>query len=140
MGATDETLDLFTRSMERCLLAPSFLDRFYARFLLSSDVAARRFENVDLKRQAAVLRASLYHVMRAARGASDGMQHLEEIAAKHSKRGLDIRPAEYKHWLECLIAVARETDPTFDAPTEAAWRLHIGNAIGVMLARYEQAG
>lgn len=137
MVSRAESLDVFTHSMERCTRAPLFVERFYARFLLSSDEIAARFTGVDLKRQAGVLRASLYHVMRAAQGSPDGVLHLEEIAATHSKRGYDIAPKDYDHWLECLIAVAGETDPTFDATTEAAWRLHLGRAIAVMINRYD---
>ena len=44
--------------MERCITALSFIDRFYARFLLSNAEVTARFQNVDLKRQAGVLRAS----------------------------------------------------------------------------------
>ena len=136
MNRPNASLELFTRSMERCLSAPFFLDRFYARFLRSSDAIAAKFDGVDLQRQTAVLRASLYHVTRAAWGAHDGTQHLDEIAASHSKHGLDIHPGHYAHWLECLIATARETDSRFDDPTEASWRLHVGRAIDVMIARY----
>lgn len=132
-----DTLELFTRSMERCIASPLFLERFYARFLGSSPEIAKRFAAVDLKRQSAMVRASLYHILRAAQGSSDGLIHLEEIADSHSQRGHGIQPAHYELWLDSLIEAARETDPSLDAITEAAWRFHLGNAIAVMVARYE---
>ena len=131
-------VDIFVKSMERCVQQPLFLRRFYARFLLSSDEIGAKFANIDMKRQEGVLRASVYHILRAAQGAEDGRAHLNDIAESHSKRGLDIRPEHYQHWLECMIAVAREVEPTFDAVTEAAWRHHLGRAIDVMISRYDK--
>lgn len=119
--------------MERALARPAFLDRFYVRFLGSSPEIAAKFAHVDLKRQTAMLRASLYHVLRAAQGMDDGRRHLAEISETHSRRGYDIRADHYQIWLDCLIEAARETDPSLDATTEAAWRLHLGRAIDVMI-------
>lgn len=131
-----DTLELFTRSMERCIATPAFLERFYTHFLGSNPEIAKRFERVDLKRQTSMVRASLYHILRAAQGSSDGLIHLEEIADSHSQRGHDIQPAHYALWLDSLIEAAKETGPGLDAMTEAAWRFHLGNAIEVMVARY----
>jgi hemoglobin-like flavoprotein len=131
-----DSLELFTRSMERCIAAPLFLERFYGHFLGSSPEIAKRFAAVDLKRQTSMVRASLYHILRAAQGSSDGLIHLDEIADSHSQRGHDIQPAHYALWLDSLIEAAKETGPGLDAMTEAAWRFHLGNAIEVMVARY----
>jgi hemoglobin-like flavoprotein len=120
--------------MEKALTRPTFLERFYAKFLGASPEIAAKFAHVDLKRQTAMLRASLYHVLRAAQGMDDGHRHLAEISDTHSRRGYDIRPEHYQVWLDCLIDAAREADPSLDATTEAAWRLHLGHAIGVMVA------
>ena len=112
----------FRDSLERCLGQPTFTQRFYARFLLASDEVADRFAQVDLKRQASVLRSSLYLVLRASMGHEDGRDHLEDVAVKHGRMGLDIPSHLYDHWLECLIAAARECDPQFHAGYEASWR------------------
>lgn len=108
--------------MERCFADPSFLDRFYARFLLSNDEVARLFADVDMKKQSSVLKVSLYLVMRAARGLEDGLEHLARIADTHGKLGLDIGPHLYDHWLDTLIVVVSETDPDFEESLEATWR------------------
>ena len=135
MDVAADSRSEFVRSMERCIARPAFLERFYARFLASSPEVAAKFARVDMKRQASVLRASLYHVVRAAQGMDDGRRHLEEIAESHSQRGHDIRPEHYEAWLDCLVSAARDVEPSFDATTEAAWRLHLGEAIGAMVAK-----
>ncbi len=116
------SLTPFQSSLERCLADMTFTQRFYARFVLSSDEVAARFAHVDLKRQANVLRVSLYLVLRAALGQRDGIEHLEEVGRTHSRHGYDIPPHLYAHWLDCLIAAARETDPHFDDGLETHWR------------------
>ncbi|MEZ4337307.1 MAG: globin [Sandaracinaceae bacterium] len=106
---TPQELDRFTRSLERCLADPSFTSHFYARFLLSSEDIARRFDGIDLKRQATVLKSSLYLVMRAAHGLEDGLDHLARIAESHSANHLGVEPHHYRLWLDALLAVMRET-------------------------------
>jgi len=132
-----ESLAAFQSSLERCLADLTFTQRFYARFVLSSDEVAARFAHVDLKRQANVLRVSLYLVLRAAMGHGDGLEHLEEVARTHSKRGYDIPPHLYDHWLECLIAAARETDPRFDAEHEGHWRNCLVPCVELLARRHQ---
>jgi truncated hemoglobin YjbI len=117
-----DSLPIFQDSLERCLADATFTQRFYARFVRSSDEVADRFKHVDLKRQANVLRSSLYLVLRGAMGHSDGLDHLDDVARTHGKKGLDIPRHLYMHWLDCLLAAARETDPAFGAEHESHWR------------------
>lgn len=130
-------LEMFRDSLERCLADPTFTQRFYARFLLSHDEVERKFAHVDLKRQGKVLRASLYMVLRAALGHADGVEHLEELARTHSKLRHDVGPHLYEHWLDCLIAAARETDTSFGEGLADAWRAGLRPAIDIMTRRYE---
>ena len=129
-------LDRFERSLHRCTSDETFLDRFYARFLLTSDEIAVRFEGVDLKRQTSILRASLYLVLRAASGLADGQAHLRDIARSHSKQGYDIKPVFYDHWLSSLLMAAAETDPQFDEATRSAWEASLRPCIDVMIAEW----
>jgi truncated hemoglobin YjbI len=117
-----DPLPIFQESLERCLADSTFTQRFYARFVLSSDEVAERFRHVDLKRQANVLRTSLYLVLRGAMGHPDGLDHLDDVARTHGKKGLDIPRHLYVHWLDCLLAAARETDPSFGPDHETHWR------------------
>lgn len=113
---------IFQVSMERCLANPTFIDRFYARFLLTHPEIAEKFARTDLKKQAHVLRASLYLMLRAAAGHEDGIAHLHDVGRTHTRRQLGIERSHFDTWLDTLLGVARETDPGFDTLTEAAWR------------------
>lgn len=139
MGPT-ESLASFQESLERCLADQTFTHRFYARFVLSSDDVADRFAKVDLKRQASVLRSSLYLILRAAMGRDEGIEHLEEVARTHSRKGHDIPPHLYAHWVDCLIAAARETDPHFTEQHEQHWRACLAPCIAVLTDRHAAGG
>lgn len=133
--ALERATALFRESLDRCIVVPGFLERFYARFLGSSPDVSRRFAHVDMARQASVLRASLYMVLRAAEGSADGRAHLESIAESHSQRGHDITSDLYALWLTSLLETAREVDPLFDGQTEHAWRTCVEPCIARMIAR-----
>lgn len=122
IAVTAEHLARFQTSLDRCLGDPVFLKRFYARFLLADAAIAAKFAKTDLKKQANVLRASLYLVLRAAQGHQDGEHHLHEVGRTHSARGYAITSEQYAVWLRTLLEVAREVDREFDADCEAAWR------------------
>lgn len=128
-------LALFQASLDRCISAPQFLTRFYARFRATSEEAAKRFAHVDMARQERVLRASLYMVLRAAQGSEDGLEHLSDIADSHSQHRHDIGPSEYAHWLNSLLEAVRECDVECTDETIAAWRACIQPCIDVMIAR-----
>lgn len=134
-NVSDAELAQFHLSLDRCLADRTFLSRFYARFILSNDEVAAKFSGVDLNRQSDMLRTSLYMILRAAGGHDDGMAHLEDIAHSHSERGYDIGPHLYEHWLNCLLQVASETDPEFDAEADLLWRRVLGPCIQKMIAR-----
>lgn len=130
-------VDEVLTSFERCCRDPVFLERFYARFLLESDEARAKFDGVDMKRQASVLRASLYHTLRAAAGYADATDKLRQLAESHSKRGHDIPPHLYDHWLRTLLTAVRESDPQADETLLQAWRTLLEKAIAVMISAYE---
>jgi hypothetical protein len=129
--------EVFQASLDRCVADPSFLARFYHRFQATNAMAAAHFAHVDMARQERVLRASLYMILRAAQGSEDGLLHLTEIAASHSKKGHDIGPAEYGHWLDSLLEAVRECDPDCSDATLGAWRACIQPCVDVMIARYD---
>lgn len=116
-----ETVDRVRSSLDRCCTDKTFFQRFYARFLLTSDEVRQRFQGVDMRRQESVLRASLYLVLRAASGLEEGLDHLADIGRSHSRKGYDIRPPHYEHWLESLLRVVRETDREYDDEIGRAW-------------------
>jgi len=112
----------FENSVHRCMDEPTFLHRFYERFVGASPEVAAKFEGVDLDRQAKMLGDSLRLVLGAAQGLEEGRKHLEEIAKRHSSRGLGIGAHLYEVWLDALIEVAGETDPQWEDDLADVWR------------------
>lgn len=127
----------FQASLDRCLGDPVFLQRFYARFLLADERVASRFGKTDLRRQAAVLRSSLYLVLRAAQGHPDGIQHLRDVGSTHSQRGYGITREEYAIWLRTLIDVAKEIDASWDDSAETAWRACLEPCVEIVVSHAE---
>ncbi|MCB9896782.1 MAG: globin [Planctomycetes bacterium] len=134
----DAFVDTFHDSLGRCLAEPHFLDRFYERFLASSEEVSRLFQATDFEKQRRMLKASFYLIMLASQGSLEGLKHLEQIAERHSRRALDVPPVHYEAWLRCLLETVREFDPMFKPEVEAAWRRMMEPGIALMVKRYEQ--
>ena len=98
----ERDVELFNDSIERCSGKPDFLRRFYTLFLASSDTVARKFEHTDMRRQARMLKTSLY-IMMLASGDPERIVHLERLARLHSRAELDIKPELYDVWLDRLV-------------------------------------
>jgi hemoglobin-like flavoprotein len=131
----EKDIELFNDSIERCSSKSDFLRRFYTLFLASSDAVAKKFERTDLRKQARMLKTSLY-IMMLASDESERIAHLERIAKRHSRAELDIRPELYDLWLDRLLQAVKEYDAMFDAETEAAWRRVLQPGIEFMQSRY----
>ena len=134
-GALVET---FRTSLNRCLVTPNFIRAFYDRFMDSSEEVAEKFKHTEFPRQARVLADSLYAMAVAAESGKEGVvwKELDRLGARHSRGDLDIRPALYDTWLECLLAAAREFDPEFSPEIEAAWRETLAPGIDYLRSRY----
>jgi hemoglobin-like flavoprotein len=132
------TADVFIASLNRCLADPGFVAGFYDRFFRSSREVREKFRGTDMPRQFRVLADSLFVVANAVQGEDGSLvrNELTRLAERHDRRGLDIPPALYEPWTECLIASARATDPHFDEATESAWRETLGFAVRFMSERY----
>ena len=131
----ESDIELFNDSIERCSSRPEFLSRFYTLFVSSSETVARKFEHTDLKKQARMLKISLY-IMMLTSGESEHSAQLERLAKRHSRSELDINPELYDLWLEKLLQAVKEADPKFTGSTEAAWRRLLQPGIDYMKARY----
>lgn len=130
---TERDIELFNDSLERCTARPGFFDRFYERFLASSEDVREKFKNTDFRKQKRALRTSLFMMMH--RNPEVDI-HLERIARLHSRSERDIRPHLYGLWLDCLVATAREFDPLFTPEAEHAWRQVLRPGVEFMKARY----
>jgi len=131
----ERDVELFNDSIERCSCRPEFLRRFYTLFLASSDTVAKKFKRTDLRKQARLLKTSLY-IMMLASGESERIVHLKRLAKLHSRAELDIKPELYDLWLDRLVQAVKEFDPLFDAETESAWRRMLQPGIEFMKSRY----
>jgi len=130
--------DAFLASYNRCRASPGFLDDFYRRFVASSEEVRAKFAGTDMKRQVRMLDDSLLVIAVAVQGKGGSLARgdLPRIAARHSSQDLDIRPALYDLWLECLIEAVRAHDPQFTGEIEAAWRSTVTFGIDYMRARH----
>lgn len=130
--------DAFLKSFGRCRASAAFLDDFYQRFVGSSEEVRAKFAGTDMKRQVRMLEDSLFVVAVAVQGEEGSLARgdLPRIAARHSRKDLDIRPGLYDLWLECLIEAVRAHDPEFSSDVEAAWREAMAFGIDFMRASY----
>lgn len=131
----EKDIELFNDSLERCSSRSDFLSHFYSLFLASSDEVAKKFEHTDLKKQARMLKTSLY-IMMLTSGESGRKEQLERLAKRHSRTELDIKPELYDLWLDRLLQAVGVADPKFDAPTESAWRRVLQPGIDFMKSGY----
>ncbi len=126
--------ELFNDSLERCTSRRGFLDRFYELLISSSPEAGQKLKHTDLKKQALMLKASLYMLMLA--GKPEAQAYLARIASVHSRQGRDIKPELYELWLDCLMETVREFDPRFNQEIESAWRKTLRPGIEFMKSQY----
>ena len=131
----ERDVELFNDSIERCSRRSDFLRRFYTLFLASSDTVAKKFEHTDLRKQARLLKTSLY-IMMFASNEPERIVHLERLAKLHSRAELDIKPELYDLWLDRMVQAIKEFDPMFDPETEGAWRRALQPGIEFMKSRY----
>lgn len=124
----------FNDSFERCINDPLFLDKFYEIFLSSSDEVYLMFKNTEMKIQKVMLMTSLVYMSRAQ---DEDLGLLAEIAEKHNKNSLDIKPHLYKQWLDSLVLAADLIDPFFNLNTEKLWRETLQSGIDFMISKYD---
>jgi hemoglobin-like flavoprotein len=135
MPPTD--LELFDASLTRCYADPRFLERFYELFLEASPEAREKFAHTDMAQQRRMLKASLVLMMLGAGGKQEGAAHMERIAGVHGKAELDIPPALYDVWMDCLIKAVGEFDPQSDEALLQTWRRVLASGIAFMKSRYD---
>ena len=113
-----------------------FLERFYELFLASSPDVRERFKTTNFERQRRALSSSLVLMVLALDGGAPARAYMDQVAERHSRGALDIPPAMYDGWLDCLMLAAREFDPQFDDTLEQDWRATLAEGIALMRARY----
>jgi len=132
----ESRIEIFSSSLSRCLADDGFLKRFYEHFLGSSPQVAAKFADTDFERQRRALGSSLYVMTMAVERSAPALAYLERIAERHARDELDIEPALYDVWLDCLIRTVGERDPEWSESIEAAWREAMQVGIDLMRSRY----
>ncbi len=121
------------RATESAKLA--FFDDFYRRFTGASEEVRQKFRHTDMEEQKKVLKKSLVYLLNYF--ATDNVDDfLHNIAVRHSRRDLDIRPELYDLWLETLIETLADKDPKFSPQVERAWRIVLAPGIAYMRSIY----
>jgi hemoglobin-like flavoprotein len=133
---TEKDSALFNDSLERCMGRSGFLDCFYDHFLASAAEVAEKLKHTNSHKQKGGLKVSLYMMMLAAGGKAEAYAHLERIATRHSRNGLDIRPELYDLWLDCMVQAVKEFDPLFTSETERVWRSMLKPGVEFMRLKY----
>lgn len=129
-------LDAVTASYHRCRANESFLDRFYERFLAKSPAIAHKFRHTDFERQKLMLRESLISMLLFNQDVGTARQELERLAARHSRKQLDIAPYMYELWLDSLCETVAEHDPEYTPELEQEWRDAMKAGIKLLISRY----
>ena len=113
----------------------TFFDAFYEKFINASPEVAQAFKNTDMKRQRKMLEKSFYSLF-IFYATSNQNDYLGKIAHRHSKHDVNVDPALYDVWLECLVQTVAEYDPQYSREVELAWRLVLSTGITYMKFHY----
>ncbi|XKE45366.1 globin [Halomonas organivorans] len=127
----------FARALAREIQGHGFFDAFYARFLAASPEVAEKFRHTDMHRQQAMLKKAFYHLV-SLYASSHADHYLDQVAIRHGRHHLDIRPGLYDLWLETLVATLRDYDPECSDEVELAWRLVMAPGIVYMKFHYDR--
>ena len=118
----ERTVELYNNSFEYCMSRAGFLPRFYDLFVGSSPHIREKFKSTDLKRQARILRKSLYVLTMAAVGTYEAEKEITRLGESHGRQGLNIEPFMYDLWLDCLLQAVSEYDANWNSEVEQSWR------------------
>lgn len=133
--------EVFAASFRRVLgegaYSPAFTDRFYTRFLATSNEVAQRFAHTDMGQQKTMLHDSLVLLVdfNQNRRLSPQMARLAEV---HSRKGQDITADLYTLWLSALVNTVKEFDGDFNDEIELAWRLTLAPGIAYLQFAYDR--
>ena len=135
---TSEREEVFVASLKRCMTVPDFLQRFYDRFMASSDEVREKFSNTDFKTQNRILSESLFMLAILPEGKPESFiwDEMSRLAKRHSKADLNIEPRFYDLWLDCLLAAVKDCDPDFTPEIEMSWRRTLSIGIDYLRSRH----
>lgn len=140
-SVSENTREVFEKSLQRCTANSGFFDLFYDTFLSSAPKVKAKFAHTDFDRQKRMLERSFRLILWASEDPEKGPErYLEHLAVRHSARDLDIGSEYYDLWLDSLLAAVRECDPECNHEVEDSWEQVMGIGIDYMVRSYRQVG
>lgn len=123
-------------SCRRLRRTQRFAPRFYEK-LLSSDPRIRRmFSRTNFEKQHALFEHGVHVLLEFAAGSAIGEMAVRRLGERHSPRDLDVDPALYETWIDCLVGTASELDPEWTPALEKRFRSDLRKGIEQMTRAY----
>lgn len=129
-------IDAVTASYHRCMYGDKFVDTFYDLFLAKSPEVAKKFRHTDFDRQKRMLRQSLLMMIQYNLNPQLVKEELEQLAERHSRRGVDIQPYLYNLWLDALCEAVEQHDPDYQPQLAERWREAMQPGMELLISRY----
>ncbi|HKA60173.1 MAG TPA: globin [Gemmatimonadales bacterium] len=123
-------------SYDRCSRSPDFLHTFYRTFLAACPAAGPLFAHTDFDRQTKLLRHAIGLLLIFPTQPSKEPTLLARVAARHSRRDLDIDPSLYGPFIDSLIETVKRFDPECTPAVEAAWRATVAPGVEYMKSKH----
>lgn len=134
-----EEIEAVQKSYQRCLRHANFFTVFYSHFTEQSDEIAALFANTDWYTQKQLIERAIRIAILFAKEPNMQIvrEYMKMIAARHSKKHLNIRPALYPMWLDSMIEAVSLCDPEYTAELGSRWREVLAPAINLMTENYK---
>ncbi|WP_394153737.1 globin [Vibrio maritimus] len=123
--------EIFLNSYQRCRIGTEFITDFLDLFCDANPRFLDRFQEVDKKQQARMLKASLVLIQNAST-TSAVRNTVRNLAVKHKDMELEISAKELDMWVDSLLATVAIYDPFYDEDVEQAWRNVLALGIEIM--------
>jgi globin len=112
-----------------------FVDAFSDALARSSEEVARKMSGGDLDRFRTALGLAIVHLASYyAKDKADAV--LQGIAERHSRRGRDVRPDLYEHFMRALLETVAHYDPEHNDEVRVAWETVLRPGIEYMKRMY----
>lgn len=106
------------------------MDRFYERFLDSSETIPELFDGVEMSRVKSMVRQSFIFIMLASEGSLHSIDRVKALGQRHHT--LSVKSEHYDLWLDSLLSIVEELDTQYSIQTETAWREVMAIGIDLM--------
>ena len=121
--------ELFNDSLEAVQHSDEFYELFYEKFINSSILIKKAFENTDMTVQKTKLKESLAYLVNFS-VTKRANEHLMEMAQGHVD--LNISVEMYDLFINTLLSTLNECDPKFSNECGIAWRIILSPGIEFM--------